>query len=217
MDKNEEVIYMPSGEQENNVTPYQRKNSPASSSQNDSVPINSSAAQTEISQGKIKAEAHRFPYCIVWTPLPCFTAFIPSVGHVGVCGSNGVIHDFAGSRYVSVDNMAFGWPVKYVKLELTSAERQAWDAALEKGEEKYNEEEYSFCCNNCHSFVANVLNKYKYKGKSNYSMVSVWWLCSTKSKYISWCALFKTYLGLIIIIVIILLFVYLFAIKKVQS
>ena len=49
---------------------------------------------------KIKLDMikQRYPYCLVWTPLPCITWLFPSIGHVGICTSKGIIHDFAGSR-----------------------------------------------------------------------------------------------------------------------
>jgi hypothetical protein len=28
---------------------------------------------------------HRYPYCIVWTPLPLISWFIPIIGHTGIC------------------------------------------------------------------------------------------------------------------------------------
>ena len=43
----------------------------------------------------------RFPLCITWTPLPLITWIIPSIGHVGICHSDGKIHDFAGPYFVS--------------------------------------------------------------------------------------------------------------------
>ena len=55
----------------------------------------------------------RYPFCIVWTPLPLITWIFPFIGHMGICDSRGIIHDFAGPYYVSRDNMAFGNPVKY--------------------------------------------------------------------------------------------------------
>ena len=48
-----------------------------------------------------------------------------------------------------------------------------------------------------------VENVMKYKGKSNYNMVKIWWMVSTKSKYVSWGRLFKTYFPSIIIFLII--------------
>ena len=88
----------------------------------------------------IDAKHQRFPYCIVWTPIPLITTLIPSIGHTGICTSDGIIHDFAGSYYVGIDNMAFGKPCKYVILDPTEDERAEWDKAIEKGDDRYNTE-----------------------------------------------------------------------------
>ena len=66
---------------------------------------------------------------------------------------------------------------------------------------KYNKMEYNFFCNNCHSFVANFLNKLNYKGRNDYTMVDVWWMLCTKSKYLTWGDFIKTYSGFIFILV----------------
>ncbi len=60
----------------------------------------------------IRPELTRYPYCIVWTPIPLLTWLLPFIGHVGICTSEGIIHDFAGSYYVSVDDFTFGEPYK---------------------------------------------------------------------------------------------------------
>jgi hypothetical protein len=153
---------------------------------------------------KIDLERQRYPYCIVWTPIPCITWILPSIGHAGICTSEGVIHDFAGPYFVSVDNMAFGNPTKYIFLDLDSKERERYDDAIEGGKDDYMEQMYSFCCNNCHSFIARCLNKLKYKGKTNYTMVHVWWMLCIKSKFISFSKFLQSYLGFIIIVIIIL-------------
>uniref|UniRef100_A0A2K6MWT5 Transmembrane protein 222 n=2 Tax=Rhinopithecus TaxID=542827 RepID=A0A2K6MWT5_RHIBE len=46
-------------------------------------------------------ERSRFPYCVVWTPIPVLTWFFPIIGHMGICTSTGVIRDFAGPYFVS--------------------------------------------------------------------------------------------------------------------
>ena len=28
----------------------------------------------------------RYPFCIVWTPLPLISWFLPCIGHTGICG-----------------------------------------------------------------------------------------------------------------------------------
>ena len=143
-----------------------------------------------------------FPYCIVWTPIPCLTYIIPSIGHTGIGNSTGIIHDFAGSYYVSIDDFAFGKPTKYLQLDLNEQEKYEYDRAIERGDNKYNMEEHNLCINNCHSHVAYVLNQIKYKGRSNYTMFDIWWMLIYKGKYISFISFIKTYIGFFILILI---------------
>ncbi|KAK9841552.1 hypothetical protein WJX74_007777 [Apatococcus lobatus] len=58
----------------------------------------------------------RFPYSIVWTPIPVLSWVAPFIGHVGICTSDGIIFDFAGPFFISVDNLAFGHPTRYSQL-----------------------------------------------------------------------------------------------------
>ena len=148
---------------------------------------------------------NRYPYCIVWTPIPCITWLFPSIGHAGICNSEGIIYDFAGPYFVSIDNMAFGNPTKCAILQLTQKEFSEYDRAVEYGRKLYNKSDYNFFTNNCHSFIATILNKLKYKGRNNYTMFDVWWILSTKSKYLSWMHLLKSYSGTIIIIIMLFL------------
>ena len=157
---------------------------------------------------KIDNIKQRYPYSIVWTPIPCISWLIPSIGHAGICNSDGVIHDFAGPYYVSVDEMAFGNPTKYVTLELSQKEFAEYDKAVLYGKKCYDELSYDFFTNNCHSFIARVLNRLNYKGKSNYNMVDVWWILSTRSQYISWMDLAKTYSGFLFILCFIFILYY---------
>jgi transmembrane protein 222 len=60
------------------------------------------------SKAVIDPERARFPYCIVWTPLPLISWFVPFIGHTGIAMSDGVIHDFAGPYFIGVDELAFG-------------------------------------------------------------------------------------------------------------
>ena len=158
-------------------------------------------------QKNIDLKSSHFPYCIVWTPIPVLTYIIPSIGHTGIGNSNGIIHDFASSFFVSVDDFAFGKPTKYIQLELTEQEKYDWDRAILKGDNKYNMEEHNIFLNNCHSHVAYVLNQLNYKGRNNYNMVSIWWMLITKGKYVNCCGFFKTYIGFLIIIFIILIII----------
>ena len=58
----------------------------------------------------------RFPYCVVWTPLPVISWLIPFIGHIGICREDGVILDFAGPNFVCVDNFAFGAVARYIQI-----------------------------------------------------------------------------------------------------
>ena len=161
---------------------------------------------------KLNIKKQRYPYCIVWTPIPCFTWVFPSIGHVGICNSKGIIYDFASSYYVSIDNMAFGNPTKYVLLDFDGREFDEYDASIEEGTQEYNDKNYNFCFNNCHSYVARCLNKLKYKGKTNYTMVHIWWILCIKGKYISIYTFWQTYLGFFVMLIIALGLYFLFRI-----
>jgi len=132
----------------------------------------------------ININNHRYPYCIVWTHLPMITSILPVIGHTGICTSEGVIHDFAGSYYISVDNFAFGDPHKYVMLDSEGIDPNTWDECVDKADRKFRGQTHNIFTNNCHSHVAEVLNQVKYKGKSNWNMVDIWWLIVKEGKFV---------------------------------
>lgn len=103
----------------------------------------STITQTSSFTHKIDFDNLRFPFCIVWTSIPCLTAIFPFIGHTGICNSSGIIHDFAGSYYVSIDNMAFGSPCKYVQLNPSAQEMEYWDKAVDKGDDRFNTEQHN--------------------------------------------------------------------------
>ena len=178
-------------------------------SQNENIPLNiknshiliKKISPKEISKTLKKRYKYRFPYSIVWSPIPCISWIIPIIGHVGICNSEGIIYDFGSPPYyVSVDDMIFGNPTKVFTLELTPKEMVEYDNIIELGKKSYDQLFYSIFINNSHSFIAKILNDLNYKGRSDYNMIDIWWIFLTKSKYISWIDFFKTYSGLIIII-----------------
>jgi len=57
--------------------------------------------------------------------------------------------------------------------------------------------------NNCHSHCAYALNSMNYQDYNQYNMIFIWWYCLTRSKYVSWFHILKTYFGFIIIVLII--------------
>ena len=64
------------------------------------------------SRKEINLKSSHFPYCIVWTPIPLITYLFPSIGHTGIGTSSGIIHDFAGSFFVNMDDFAFGYIIR---------------------------------------------------------------------------------------------------------
>ena len=59
--------------------------------------------------------------------------------------SQGIIYDFAGSCYISEDDMAFGKPHKYVYLDPNENEKKCWDMELYRSNEKFRKEEHNIC------------------------------------------------------------------------
>ncbi|CAJ1027795.1 Protein of unknown function (DUF778), putative [Leishmania lindenbergi] len=121
-----------------------------------------------------------YPFCIVWSPIPILTWFLPFVGHIAVCDSQGRIYDFQESYRIGQDRMLFGNPVKYWDISRdcipsfynpdphNSQERwaavhrevEAYDAAVASATNHFRQAEtYNFFANNCHAFVAAALNR----------------------------------------------------------
>ncbi|CAD5210321.1 unnamed protein product [Bursaphelenchus okinawaensis] len=123
----------------------------------------------------ISEKEHRFPFCIVWTPLPIISWFIPIIGHMGIANSRGIIRDFAGSYYVAEDDMGFGWPTCYLQLDPSKVEGgvTAFDNAVRDASDEYKNHMHNICCDNCHSHTALALDLMNYDGKANYNMVKL--------------------------------------------
>ena len=142
--------------------------------------------------------------------MPCITWILPCIGHTGICKTDGIIYDFAGPYTISVDDFAFGSTHKYVQLNINEADYDRWNTQVEKANAKYKKRMHNLCCDNCHSHVANALNNFKYLGKENWTMISVFWLLITSGKYVSCAAFLKTYIGFFVIVAIITACVLLF-------
>ncbi|XP_036112898.1 transmembrane protein 222 isoform X1 [Molossus molossus] len=139
------------------------------------------------SGGIMDVERSRFPYCVVWTPIPVLTWLFPIIGHMGICTSTGVIRDFAGPYFVSEDNMAFGKPAKYWKLDparVYASGPNAWDTAVHDASEEYKHRMHNLCCDNCHSHVALALNLMRYNNSTNWNMVTLCFFCLLYGKYV---------------------------------
>lgn len=153
----------------------------------------------------INTERQRFPFCIVWTPLPVITYLLPFIGHMGICTSVGVIRDFAGPFHVSEGHMSFGKPVKYWQLQYTKAKGgvQGWDLAVSEASEIYKTRMHNLCWDNCHSHVATALNLMSYDNSTKWNMVKLAALMFIKGKYVNFYGFLKTWLPLCILVILV--------------
>ncbi|KAK6125698.1 hypothetical protein DH2020_040564 [Rehmannia glutinosa] len=175
--------------------------------------------ECEAESMQIDPKRSRFPCCIVWSPLPVLSWFIPCIGHIGICREDGVILDFAGPNFVCVDSFAFGAPTRYIQLSkeqcctfldssahdheesMQSGERReivSWDDALRKSTQEYQHQSYNILTCNCHSFVANCLNRLKFQA-ADWNVVNLAILIFIKGRFISKLAILRTYLPFIVV------------------
>lgn len=150
---------------------------------------------------QIDPKKSRFPCCIVWTPLPILSWLVPFIGHVGICREDGVILDFAGPSFVSIDNFAFGAVSRFVQLSrdkcctlphMVEGEEEeeagrnllSWDSALRKSTQEYQHRTYNILSCNCHSFVANNLNRLGFQG-GGWNIVNVAALILMKGQWVN--------------------------------
>ncbi|XP_071711763.1 protein RTE1-HOMOLOG-like isoform X2 [Rutidosis leptorrhynchoides] len=162
----------------------------------------------------------RFPYCIVWTPLPVISWLLPFVGHVGIGREDGVIVDFAGPNFVSVDNFTFGPVSRYIQItkekgsntkhssttiiteeayRLVEAGKSQynWDESIKKTTQEYQQQTYSILTCNCHSFVANHLNRLE-TFASGWNVVNVAALVLFKGEWVDTPSMVRSYLSFMV-------------------
>jgi hypothetical protein len=138
------------------------------------------------STAKIDVANNRYPYCIVWSPLPMISWFCPIIGHMGICDSEGVIWDFAGPYTINRDDMAFGSPTRYLQLSPSQVKAalsggskdkdettQIWDKSVQTSNCHYSKRMHNICCQNCHHHTARALGTMKYKGVSKWSQFTL--------------------------------------------
>ncbi|XP_068648648.1 protein RTE1-HOMOLOG [Aristolochia californica] len=155
---------------------------------------------------EIDPKRARFPCCIVWTPLPVLSWFIPFIGHIGICREDGVILDFAGPNFVCVDNFAFGATAQYIQIRkeqcllFTEPDKDmSWDDAVRKCTQEFQHKAYNLFTCNCHSFVANNLNRLCYGGYNRWNVVNLAALVFLKGRWVNKTAIMKSYLPFILV------------------
>ena len=162
----------------------------------------------ESTAAQINFDTDKFPFCIVWTPIPVLTWFFPFIGHMGIAMSTGVIRDFAGPYFVAEDNMGFGRPTRYLELKVHKVEGGLveWDEAVAKASTIYGTRMHNLFCDNCHSHVATALILMKYSGKSSWNMVILALWLFVCGKYVGIKGFIKTWLPFSVIVVLCTLF-----------
>ncbi|XP_017480853.1 PREDICTED: transmembrane protein 222 [Rhagoletis zephyria] len=168
---------------------------------------NANVAMDEHSDGiavlpPVNFESDRFPYCIVWTPIPVLTWFFPMIGHMGICTSIGVIRDFAGPYYVSEDSMGFGRPTRYLRLHPKNVVGGSveWDEAVAKASVLYGTRMHNLFCDNCHSHVATALIAMRYKRRTSWNMVILAFWMFFCGRYVGFFGFVKTWLPFVIVV-----------------
>lgn len=56
---------------------------------------------------------------------------------MGIADSRGIIYDFAGPYTIGEDNMAFGNPTRYLRLDPGRCTAEHWDEAVAAASETY--------------------------------------------------------------------------------
>ncbi|CAK9324220.1 unnamed protein product [Citrullus colocynthis] len=180
-------------------------------------PENQLIIEGNISQNmKIDPERARFPCCIVWTPLPVISWLIPFIGHIGIGREDGVILDFAGPNFVCVDNFTFGAVARYLQInrdkcyisthrseeELRevdhSIEISTWDDALRRSTQEFQHRSYNLLTCNCHSFVANNLNRLGFR-TGGWNVVNLAALIFLKGRWVNKGAVIRTFLPFVVV------------------
>jgi len=160
---------------------------------------------------QIKPNKDHFPISIVWCPLPLLTWLFPFIGHLGVCKSDGIIHDFAASEYINrhKQKMGFGSVTKFAPVNLhlikgytdmNSAVR-SWDDAVDNASKKYDNLSHNLILNNCHAHVATVLNSLEYRGITYWNTVLLILYMCWQGKFVSSSRFFLTYAGFFVVVI----------------
>ncbi|GLE06875.1 hypothetical protein PINS_up016544 [Pythium insidiosum] len=121
----------------------------------------------------VDPQRNRFPFCIVWSPLPVITWFLPFIGHMGIATSEGIIYDFAGPYTIGREHLAFGAPTRYLQCRVPRERVEKWDEGVRRGCAIYETRMHNLCCDNCHSHVATCLDLMQYQGSTRWNMVTL--------------------------------------------
>ena len=102
--------------------------------------------------------------------------------------------------------MAFGEPTRALFIPQEDAER--WNAAIREANEVYRGRMHNICCDNCHSHVANALNRMPAKayGIESWDMVKLAFIMFFKGRFLSWRAVYAQFGPFTVMVFLILFF-----------
>ncbi|GLT25556.1 hypothetical protein SLA2020_006780 [Shorea laevis] len=170
---------------------------------------------------EIDPKTAKFPCCLIWAPLPVVSWLAPFIGHVGICREDGAILDFSGSNFVNIDDFAFGAPARHLQLgrekccfppnlaghtckkgyqHADYGTAITWDDALRQSIHNFEHRSYNIFTRNCHSFVANCLNRLCYDGSMDWNMVNVAALVLFKAHWIDRMSVVKSFLPFAVVV-----------------
>eukprot|EP00933_Yihiella_yeosuensis_P077577 TRINITY_DN88151_c0_g1_i1.p1 TRINITY_DN88151_c0_g1~~TRINITY_DN88151_c0_g1_i1.p1 ORF type:complete len:202 (+),score=34.29 TRINITY_DN88151_c0_g1_i1:52-606(+) len=149
----------------------------------------------------IDLERQRFPYCIVWQPLPVITWICPIIGHLGMAGGDGQIWDFSGAPFGDgTGRMMCGDVVRYLQLNPRNCRKLRLNLAVQESNQIYRDRMHNICCDNCHSHVAVALEKAEYKGRQRWNMVIIAFWVFFQGRYTNAIAVVKHWLPFLILV-----------------
>ncbi|KAG8098580.1 hypothetical protein GUJ93_ZPchr0013g34881 [Zizania palustris] len=146
-------------------------------------------------------------------PRPVFESdpkgYFHELHHGDGSKEDGVILDFAGPNFVSVDNFAFGAVARYIQVNtnecyklLEPEDAATWDDTLKKGVQEFQHRSYSLLTCNCHSFVANNLNRLFYSGHDKWNVVNLAAVMFLRGRWVSAASVAKTFLPFALVLTI---------------
>ncbi|KAJ9461813.1 Protein RTE1-HOMOLOG [Diplonema papillatum] len=92
----------------------------------------------------------------------------PVIGHMGICDSQGRVHDFAGPYCVGIDHFMVGKVRRIYRVPI-DWEPEKWDEAIERADREYKKTVHNLFCNNCHHHTAAAL--------THFGIPSTQWSC----------------------------------------
>ncbi|KAJ0090877.1 hypothetical protein Patl1_13021 [Pistacia atlantica] len=136
---------------------------------------------------------------------------------------DGIILDFSGSNFVNADDFAFGAVARYLQLDRNQCcfppnlaahacnhgyqhtefgTSITWDDALRSSVRQFEHKTYNLFTCNCHSFVANCLNRLCYGGSMGWNMINVAALILFKGHWVNSMSIIRSFLPFVVVLCI---------------